>query len=156
MSLLPTAGHRLRRATPADADAVADVYDASYRLLSFLPTLHTAQERRLFIETQIFATCAVTVAERSGRIASFLARRAEEIRLLYTHPDDIGRGAGGLLMAGAQDEARRAGHELALWCFQQNTRARRFYEARGFVAVAFTDGASNEERTPDMRYVWRP
>ena len=29
---------------------------------------------------------------------------------------------------------------------------RRFYEARGFRATRFTDGADNEERTPDVRY----
>ena len=30
-----------------------------------------------------------------------------------------------------------------------HTRARRFYEARGFRAIRFTDGANNEERTPE-------
>jgi putative acetyltransferase len=43
---------------------------------------------------------------------------------------------------------------LELWCFQANARARRFYEARGFQAIRFTDGANNEERTPDVRYRW--
>jgi hypothetical protein len=38
--------------------------------------------------------------------------------------------------------------------FQTNTRARRFCEARGFRAIRFTDGADNEERTPDVRYRW--
>ena len=33
-------------------------------------------------------------------------------------------------------------------------RARRFYEARGFRAIRFTDGAGNEEKTPDVRYRW--
>jgi hypothetical protein len=42
---------------------------------------------------------------------------------------------------------------LELWCFQANARARRFYEARGFHAIRFTDGADNEERTPDG-YRW--
>jgi hypothetical protein len=43
---------------------------------------------------------------------------------------------------------------LELWCFQANARARRFYEARGFSAIRFTDGAHNEERTPDVLYRW--
>ena len=43
---------------------------------------------------------------------------------------------------------------LELWCFQANERARRFYEARGFHAIRFTDGAENKERTPDVRYRW--
>ena len=43
---------------------------------------------------------------------------------------------------------------LELRCFQANTRARRFYETHGFRAIRFTDGADNEERTPDVRYRW--
>lgn len=43
---------------------------------------------------------------------------------------------------------------LELWCFQANSRARRFYEARGFRAICFTDGAANEENVPDTRYCW--
>ena len=46
------------------------------------------------------------------------------------------------------------GGSRQLWTFQDNARARRFYEARGFVAEEFTDGAGNEEKTPDVRYVW--
>jgi putative acetyltransferase len=37
---------------------------------------------------------------------------------------------------------------------QANTRARRFYEARGFRAIRFTDGGDNEEKTLDVRYRW--
>jgi hypothetical protein len=43
---------------------------------------------------------------------------------------------------------------LELWCFQANARARRFYEARGFRPIRFTDGDGNEEKTPDVRYRW--
>jgi hypothetical protein len=39
-----------------------------------------------------------------------------------------------------------------LWCFQRNTRARRFYERRGFAPIRFTDGSANEERCPDVLY----
>jgi hypothetical protein len=40
------------------------------------------------------------------------------------------------------------------WVFQQNERARRFYESHGAVAVEFTDGSGNDEKTPDARYRW--
>ena len=30
----------------------------------------------------------------------------------------------------------------------------RVYERHGFVAVGWTDGSANEERAPDVRYVW--
>jgi len=41
---------------------------------------------------------------------------------------------------------------LQLWTFQANREARRFYERHGFTAVEETDGTTNEERLPDMRY----
>jgi hypothetical protein len=37
---LITMAFKLRRATASDADAIADVYSASFRLLTFLPMLH--------------------------------------------------------------------------------------------------------------------
>jgi GNAT superfamily N-acetyltransferase len=142
---------RLRPATADDADAVASVLTASFRLLSFLPMLHTAEEDRRFIAIVILRNCEVTVAEDESGIVSFLARSGEEVRLLYTRPDRIGSGAGTQLI----EAAKRSGvAALELWCFQANTRARRFYEARGFRAIRFTDGAGNEERMPDIRYRW--
>jgi putative acetyltransferase len=143
----------LRRATAFDADAITSVHWASFRLLTFLPRLHTIEENRRFITNVIRKECEVTVAEDKGGIVSFLARRGEEIRLLYTRPDRIGMGAGTQLI----DAAKASGiGALELWCFQANQRARRFYEARGFHAIRFTDGADNEERTPDVRYRWEP
>jgi hypothetical protein len=43
---------------------------------------------------------------------------------------------------------------LGLFTHQRNEKARRFYEARGFVAVRF--GMSPPpENEPDVRYEWR-
>lgn len=53
------------------------------------------------------------------------------------------------------ERARRDVDTLELWAFQRNEGACRFYEAHGFVAVRFTDGADNEEREPDVRFVWQ-
>ena len=93
----------------------------------------------------------MTVAEDDSGIVSFLARQGEEVRLLYTRPDRIGLGAGTQLVEAAKSSGVEA---LELWCFQANSRARRFYEARGFRAARFTDGTDNEEKTPDVRYRW--
>jgi GNAT superfamily N-acetyltransferase len=141
----------LRRATSCDADAIANVHWASFRLLTFLPMLHTLEENRHFIAKLILNECEVTVAEDERGIVAFLARQGEEVRLLYTRPDRIGMGAGTQLI----DAGKASGiSALELWCFQANARARRFYEARGFHAIRFTDGADNEERMPDVRYRW--
>jgi GNAT superfamily N-acetyltransferase len=143
---------RCRGATLGDADDIAAVFSLSFRLLTFLPVVRTDGDRRWFIENVILKECDVMLAEGDGRIVSFLARKGEEIRLLYTHPDFIGSGAGSLLMQAAKTAGTPA---LELWCFQANRRARRFYEAHGFRAIRFTDGADNEEKTPDVRYRWQ-
>jgi hypothetical protein len=37
-----------------------------------------------------------------------------------------------------------------------NEAAHRSYERHGFEAAERTDDNANEEREPDVRYVWRP
>jgi GNAT superfamily N-acetyltransferase len=142
---------RLRNATDKDANAIAELFFASYRLLIFLPMLHTLEEYRRFVARVMLKECTVTVAEDDTGIVAFLAQQGEEVRQLYTRPDRIGRGAGTQLIEAAKSSGVAS---LELWCFQANARARRFYEARGFRAIRFTDGANNEERTPDIRYRW--
>jgi GNAT superfamily N-acetyltransferase len=132
---------RCRRATLDDAGGIAAVFSSSLRLFTFLPKLHTEEEDRGFIENVILKECEVIVAEGDAGIVSFLARDGEEIRLLYSHPDLIGSGAGSLLLDAVKKSSVVA---LELWCFQANARARRFYEERGFRAVRFTD----------VRYRW--
>ena len=129
-----------RPAQAGDADDIASVFSRSFRLLTFLPMLHTVDEDRRFIEDVILRDCEVMVALGGGTIVSFLAREEEEIRLLYTDPAFVGSGAGTLLLELAKSADVAA---LELWCFQANVRARRFYEARGFRAIHFTDGSGN-------------
>ena len=144
-------GLSYRTAVAGDADAIAEVFSQSRRLLAFLPELHTVAEDRQFIANVVLKECDVTVVECRQRIVSFLARDDQEIRLLHTHPEFIGQGAGALLL----DAAKQAGvPALELWCFQANTSARRFYERHGFRPVKFTDGEGNEEKMPDIRYRW--
>lgn len=148
----------LRSAVTRDADGLASVFSPSRRLLTFLPELHSIAEDRWFIANVILKECDVTLVEwvsdedNQFQIISFLARQDDEIRLLHTHPDHIGSGAGGLLVSAAKDVGR---DQLDLWCFQDNVRARQFYEAHGFQPVRFTDGSGNEEKTPDVQYRWQ-
>jgi GNAT superfamily N-acetyltransferase len=142
---------RLRQATVDDAEAIAQIYFASFRLLTFLPMLHDIDSYRWYVANRMLKEWTVTVAEDDSGIVSFLGLQCEEVGHFYTLPDRIGQGAGTQLMQMAQANGADA---LELWCFQANARARRFYEARGFRAIRFTDGADNEERTPDVRYRW--
>jgi len=141
----------LRAAVAIDADAIAGVFSPSLRLLTFLPEIHTVEEDRQFIANTVLNECAVTVAVHGETIISFLARQDEEIRLLHTHPDFIGRGAGTVLLEAEKAKGLPA---LELWCFQANVRGRKFYETCGFRPIKFTDGAGNDEKVPDIRYRW--
>jgi len=142
---------QLRQATSGDAGPLADVYCASFGLLTFLPKLHSIDGYRWFVAEVMLKQCAVTVAEDDTGIVSFLALKGEDLEQLYTRPDRTGRGAGAQLIDAAKSSGVAA---LELWCFEANTRARRFYEAHGFRAIRFTDGTHNEEKTPDVRYRW--
>jgi GNAT superfamily N-acetyltransferase len=142
---------KVRPATPGDADEIAAVYAASFRLLTFLPMLHNEESYRWYVAKVMLKEWGVTIAEDGTGIVAFLGLRGEEMGHLYVRPDRIGLGAGTQLVAAAQASGVGA---LELWCFQANLRARRFYEAHGFRAIRFTDGAHNEERTPDVRYRW--
>lgn len=143
-----------RRAYPDDAVAIADCFLASRAdALPYLPVLHTDDETRAWFRDVVLPTQEVWVVDGQGEIAGFIAFDHEEIHHLYVRPGDQGRGHGGALLAVAKAQ-RPDG--LALWAFQRNHPARRFYERRGFVAIDLTDGSANEEREPDARYAWRP
>ena len=143
----------IRRATPADADAVADVFIASFAGLSFLPQLHTDDETRRWIRSIVIEEWEVWVAEESGRILGFEALSDDTLQLLYVHPDAQGRELGAGLLEKAKE---RRPDGFRLWVFQKNEGARRFYDRHGFRLVELTDGSHNEEREPDALYEWRP
>jgi GNAT superfamily N-acetyltransferase len=85
-----------------------------------------------------------------GVLSGIIAFREGWVEQLYVLPAAQGRGVGTELL----DVAKRASDQLELWTFERNAPARRFYEARGFALVEQTDGARNEEREPDARYLW--
>ena len=143
----------LRRAAAGDAQAIARVHRTAMRVsLSFLPELHTAEEDLSFFRDRFLPANEVWVAEADGEVVGYVGFDADWINHLYLLPDHQGQGIGPQLLA----KALADGRARRLWTFQQNTRARKFYEDRGFVAVQFTDGAGNEEKTPDVCYEWRP
>ena len=137
----------IRRATEADVEEIVAIFEPSFALLDYLPRLHTHDEHLAF-----FANC---LREGEGYVLgrSFALVTGDMLSHLYVHPDEIGTGVGHALFEHVKT-VRPDGFEF--WVFQQNDRARRFYEAHGAVAVEFTDGAANEEKTPDVRYEWRP
>ena len=101
----------------------------------------------------VFTQYDVWVAVMGGRLAGFVALSDDVLEHLSVHPEFQRRGVGTALLAKAC-ELRPSGFQL--WVFQQNAQARRFYESHGCVLLRVTDGAGNEERTPDAEYAWRP
>ena len=143
----------LRRATVEDAPAIAVLLRTTFRVsLPFLPELHTPEEDLWFVRERMLVRDEVWVAEEGGDLAGFIGFREGWIDHLYVHPDWQGRGVGPQLLAKPLQyrQARR------LWTFQKNTRARKFYEDRGFRLIEVTDGSANEEKEPDALYEWRP
>ena len=135
------------------ADAIADAFIPSFESLTFLPMLHTHEEHRAHIRERLLGEQEVWVAEQDGSIAGFAALTDDMLTNLYVHPDRQGSGAGGALLAKAKE---RRPDGFTFWVFQQNTRARRFYERHGCRLVRLSDGSGSEEKVPDALYEWRP
>ncbi|AWT42498.1 MULTISPECIES: GNAT family N-acetyltransferase [Streptomyces] len=152
-------GVTLRRAVPADAGALADVYLRSFT--AALPTVvrpRSDDEVRAYLRDVVVPhreTWVAEAADGGGRriVGLMVLGDGALLSQLYLDPDWRGRGIGDRFVTLAKE--RRPGG-LELWTFQVNTPAHRFYERHGFVAVESTDGSGNEEREPDVRYVWTP
>jgi GNAT superfamily N-acetyltransferase len=146
-------GVALRRGLLEESDEIAAVFVASRRasVPAIPPLIHSDDDVREWMSTQMTAARATWVAEADGAVVAMMILEDGWIGHLYVAPGWTGRGTGSQLVAVAQaDQAA-----LQLWAFQANHGARRFYERHGFVLVEETDGRGNEERTPDVRYEWR-
>ncbi|MFF4300744.1 GNAT family N-acetyltransferase [Streptomyces sp. NPDC001601] len=149
-----SAGVVLRRAGGPDAAGVADVWLRSFD--AALPTVvrpRSDDEVRAYIRDVVVPARETWVAEAGGRVVGMMVLAEELLSQLYLAPEWRRRGIGDRFVALAKE---RSPSGLTLWTFQVNKPAHRFYERHGFVAVEHTDGSGNEEREPDVRYVWRP
>lgn len=154
----------IRWAVLADAPALSEIHvrawQAGYRGLlpdSLLDKLSAAQRLPRWRERLSAETERVLVAELDGQVAGWLVigpqrdgdldpQRMGEIYAIYVDPGAWRRGCGKALLARALAELRVQGlAEVTLWVLRSNERARRFYEAQGFVA----DGASKVEHNRD-------
>lgn len=147
-------GITIRRAGPGDGGGIGDVLLDSWHATFDWPMAHTDTEVRSWvIETLVPTTETWVAVDDTGTVVGVLSLSDTMVDQLYLTPAWIGRGLGTRLLDLAK--ARRP-DGLDLYCFQDNGRARRFYEGHGFSAITFGDGSGNEERHPDIRYAWRP
>ena len=146
----------LRKATVADANAIADVYLASRKeFVFFAPLVHTDESIHQWVREVLLPSEQVIVAEENGVIIGMMSLISDEgmgrIRQLYILPAAVGHGIGTLLVKMAKSVL---GPPIQLYTFQENIGARRFYERHGFQAIEFSDGSDNEENCPAVLYEW--
>ncbi|WP_309049302.1 GNAT family N-acetyltransferase [Streptomyces sp.] len=144
----------LRRARSADARAAADVWLRSYA--AALPTVRCAHDEadvRDWFDRVLVPHYETWVAVTGDRVVGLMVLKGEELKQLYLAPEWYGQGLGDRFMSLAK---QRQPGGLSLWTFQVNGPARRFYERHGFTEAERTDGQRNDEREPDIRYLWKP
>ncbi|MGH3716588.1 MAG: GNAT family N-acetyltransferase [Micromonosporaceae bacterium] len=144
----------VRRAADADATAAAEVWLRSYA--AALPTVrraHTDEEVRDWFRHVVVPDRETWVAVVDGTVAAVMVLHDDWLDQLYVDPPRQRHGIGDALVRHAK---QRRPQGLQLWTFQVNTPAQRFYERHGFVEAERTDGATNEEHEPDIRYAWAP
>ena len=141
----------LRRLALDDMKAAARVHRSAFDdALPWLAGLHTPEEDRWFYRERVFTACEVWGAFGAEALVGIVAFRRDWVDQLYVLRKAQRGGIGTSLLRVAQKSHDR----LSLWTFQRNTPARRFYEARGFRPIRETDGADNEEKEPDVLYLW--
>ena len=146
------AGALLRRAGADDIRAIARIHRlAFFNAMPEMAVLHTPDEDLAFFSDVVFPTCEVWLTEEAGTVTGFIAFRAGWVDHLYVHPAYQRRGLGSRLL----QLAKRSSPCLRLWTFQGNTAAQTFYERRGFAVERATDGRDNQEKQPDVLYLWR-
>jgi 8-oxo-dGTP pyrophosphatase MutT (NUDIX family)/RimJ/RimL family protein N-acetyltransferase len=149
---------KLRTVRANDAKECAQVYLRSRAFgLPEVPFVHGPADVRKWMADDVVGHTDMWVGEIDGVVTGILVlshdRDGSWIEHLYLDPSWMGRGLGDRLMHIAK---QRCSEGMQLWAFQSNGPARRFYERHGFVVEELTDGAGNEERTPDVRYRWTP
>ncbi len=156
----------IRRATAADAPAIAAVHTHSwqwaYRGLlpdDFLDGLSGGLAERVVAHERYLAKESsgerTWVAECEGRVAGFATAgpsrdrdaspETGELWGIYLEPEAAGKGIGRALLDHAVDHMRSHRYrEATLWVLEGNVRARAFYEKAGWRA----DGVSRTEVRP--------
>ncbi|MEW1629722.1 GNAT family N-acetyltransferase [Streptomyces sp. NPDC089173] len=144
----------VRRAHDADALAAADVWLRSYAAaLTSVRCAHSVAEVRNWFANVLIPQYETWVAVAGKTVVGLLVLNGRDLKQLYLDPSWRGCSLGDRFVALAK---QRRPDGLSLSTFRVNGPARRFYERHGFTEAERTDGQGNDEREPDIRYVWAP
>jgi ribosomal protein S18 acetylase RimI-like enzyme len=113
--------------------------------------IHSDEETHAFVAEVMIAQRETWLAWEDETALGLLVLDGSKLDWLFVDPVAQSRGVGSALIEHAK---ARSPSGLTLWVFESNRRAQAFYERHGFVIVARTDGAGNEEKAPDIRYAW--
>jgi putative acetyltransferase len=129
----------LRPATPADVDAIADLWHRGWHdaHVGHVPDgLTAARTRAAFgdrVAHRVAETDDTTVAALDGRVVGFLMMDGDEVEQVFVDRDHRGSGVATALLDEGERRVAAAGHEVAwLAVVVGNARARAFYEKRGW------------------------
>ena len=126
----------IRPAGPHDAEAVADIWRDGWRdgHLGRVPEALAAVRTPESFRTRAADRVADTqVAEAGGQVAGFTMVVGDEVEQVYVAAAHRGTGVADALLTDAERLVAAAGHRRAwLAVAPGNTRARRFYERRGW------------------------
>jgi len=140
----------LRAARSTDAGAVGGILTEFAATTEWMPNLHSGAEDIAHAGAMIKRGW-VTVAEANGGVIGFAACDGADLDALYVAAKARGQGAGTAILEHVMDQHDR----LSLWTFQANEGAQRFYLRHGFAEVQRTDGATTDEKLPDVRFEWQ-
>lgn len=132
-----------------DAGAIGNILALTNDQMPWLPRVHSAAEEIRYAGDMIDAGW-VRVAKSNGKVLGFIARDKEDVHALYVLPEAQDDGVGSALI----EDAKSACDALALWSYEANTAATRFYNLRGFIEADRTDGSTNDAGLPDIRFEW--
>ena len=140
----------LRPARPLDAGTLGAMLTEAGKAHDWKPHLHTAAQDIAHVSKMIDRGWVTVACDGSGCVLGFIARDDDNVLALFVNAAARGQGVGRHLL----NAAKRAAPRLTLWTFERNRAAQRFYEREGFVIAKRTDGSGNEERLPEVRYIW--
>jgi ribosomal protein S18 acetylase RimI-like enzyme len=153
----------LRPAGPEDASAVAGIWRSGWHdgHLGHVPDELVVARTPASFDTRAAERVGDTVvAIVDDAVAGFVMVVDDEVEQVYVAADHRGSGVADTLLAEAERLVRAGGHERAwLAVVAGNTRARRFYERRGWVDEGLFDhrpeGPDGPIHVPAHRYVKR-
>jgi ribosomal protein S18 acetylase RimI-like enzyme len=145
----------IRRGGAADGPAMAKIINDWIDETEWMPRIHSHEAIEGFFTPEILSKRTILLGERlGGKIEGYLTLRPEGmIAAFYLAPAARGKGLANLMMT----EAKRLHPDrLELGVMEPNARARRFYEAQGFIEIPEGRKTDTDEGIPELLMRWEP